>query len=53
MDISSRHEDSLTIVEARGRLDGTWADHLGQALDEQLRGGRDRVLVGAPNLAAD
>ena len=45
MDISSRHEDSLTIVEARGRLDGTWADHLGQALDEQLRGGRDRVVL--------
>ena len=45
MEISHRHENHLTIVAARGRLDGTWADHLGQALDEHLRGGRDRVVL--------
>ena len=45
MEISHRQAENLTIVAARGRLDGTWADHLGQALDEHLRGGRDRVVL--------
>lgn len=45
MEISHREDAGLTIVAARGRLDGTWADHLGQALDEHLRGGRDRVVL--------
>ena len=45
MEITHRQVDGLLLVQATGRLDGSWSEHLSQALDELMRAGHDRVLL--------
>ena len=45
MEISSQPVEDFLEVKAKGRLDGYWADHLTQALEEILRQGHDRIRM--------
>jgi anti-anti-sigma factor len=51
MDIRIEQDAALTRLHLSGRLDGHWAGHLTQALDEQLRLGNDRVCLHLGELA--
>ena len=43
MEISTSKTGEFVEVRAAGRLDGYWADHLQQALEEVLRQGQDHI----------
>jgi anti-anti-sigma factor len=45
MEITTEQDAAIMRVHVSGRLDGHWAGHLTQALDEQLRQGNDRVCL--------
>ncbi|MGH9675448.1 MAG: STAS domain-containing protein, partial [Bryobacteraceae bacterium] len=45
MEISSQPVEDFLEVKAKGRLDGYWADHLTQALEEIMRQGHDRIRM--------
>ena len=45
MEITQRDEGDHTLLEVQGRLDGSWADHLSDRLDEVVRSGRHRIRL--------
>ena len=45
MEISHTQDAGRTRVIAKGRLDGTWSDHLAKALDELVRAGHDQLVL--------
>src|SRR6476659_3509696 len=45
MRISTSQHDGIVEVVAAGRLDESWADHLGSALDEVVRDGTHHVRL--------
>ncbi len=45
MEIISQRLDDILDVKIKGRLDGYWADHLRNSLEELIRGGAHRILL--------
>jgi len=45
MDITSRQVGDFLELNAKGRLDGYWADHLSRALEDHMRKGSDRIRL--------
>jgi anti-anti-sigma factor len=45
MDITQRRDADTVELRISGRLDAYWADHLGAALDEAIRGGAERIRL--------
>lgn len=45
MEITSQQVDDFMEVRPKGRLDGSWADHLSAALEEIMRQGHHRIRV--------
>src|SRR5436190_12652146 len=45
MQISSVQQGAVVEVVAAGRLDESWADHLGSALDDVVRGGTHHIRL--------
>ena len=45
MEISSQKRGNTIIVTTVGRLDGYWAGHLTDELDELLRQGHHRIII--------
>jgi anti-anti-sigma factor len=45
MEINSQRLGDILDVKVKGRLDGYWADHLKDNLEELIRGGAHRILL--------
>lgn len=51
MEITKEQVGDFMEVKPKGRLDGYWADHLSQALEEIMRQGHDRIRINMSEVA--
>src|SRR5438105_1206251 len=51
MEITKRQAGEFTEIIVKGRLDGYWADHLTEALEEVIRGGVDHIRLNLADVA--
>lgn len=45
MNIQTKHEPGKTILELEGRLDASWSDFLGTAIDHEIHRGEHHVVL--------
>src|SRR5258707_15700674 len=45
MEITQQDQGDRILLEVQGRLDGTWADHLGDRLSEVVRSGKHHIRL--------
>jgi len=51
MEISSQRQGDILDVKIKGRLDGYWADHLKDSMEELIRGGAHRILLNLAGIS--